>query len=282
MMNDAGRNAAYARALARHIRPDTHVLEIGTGGGLLAMLAARAGAKHVTTCEAVELIADTARRIVAANGLSERITVIGKPSTALELGTDLAEPADLLLSEILSSEFIGEGVLSSIEHAMRVLAKPGARSIPLGGAALGCLVGGADLERHFFARRSEGFDLSGFNALLPPVLTLRLQDFAVEWLSEAVELASYRLPQTALRPGARPVGFVATGAGLCLGVAQWIRIDLDEHERFANDPRQDIGRASSGWQHLLYTLNEPMRVEPGQVVRFLVEETPGKLLIDRA
>jgi tetratricopeptide (TPR) repeat protein len=282
MMNDERRNAAYARALARHITPETHVLEIGTGGGLLAMLAARAGARHVTTCEMVELVAEMARTIVAANGLAERITVIGKPSTALEVGVDLPARADLLVSEILSSEFIGEGVLPAIGHAMRELVAPGARSIPLGGAAIGCLVGGADLARRCFAGRAAGFDLSAFNAFLPPVLTLRLQDFAVEWLSAPVELAAYRLPQAQLCAGARPVAFTATAAALCLGVAQWIRIDLDEQESFANDPREDIGRDSSAWQHLVYTLVEPIHVEPGQTVRFLVEETPGKLLIEPA
>jgi len=281
MMNDEGRNAAYARAFARHVTPDTHVLEIGTGGGLLAMLAARAGAKLVTTCEAVPLIADTARRIIAANGLSARITVIAKPSTALQLGEDLAAPADLLISEILSSEFIGEGSLTAIDHAMRVLMKPGARSIPMGGAVLGCLVGGNELERHFFAGRVDGFDLSLFNALLSPAISLRLPDYAFDCLSEPVELAQYRLPETGRPVGPRSIDFPVTRAGRCLGVAQWIRIDLDEQERFDNDPRRDIGRASSGWQHLLYTLTEPIMLEPGQTLRFQVEEAPDKLLIDR-
>ena len=42
---------AYDAALRRAIRPGCRVLEIGTGSGLLAMMAARAGAAQVVTCE---------------------------------------------------------------------------------------------------------------------------------------------------------------------------------------------------------------------------------------
>ena len=52
-----------ARAIRRVVRPGIHVLEISTGGGLLAMFAAQAGAR-VTTCEAHPTIATTARAIV--------------------------------------------------------------------------------------------------------------------------------------------------------------------------------------------------------------------------
>jgi type III protein arginine methyltransferase len=128
MMNDSPRNDAYFAALQNAVTPDTHVLEIGTGSGLLAMMAARLGARQVTTCEVVAEIAETARAIVADNGLAPPVTVIGKKSTKLEIGTDMEERADLLVSEILSSEFLGEGVLGSIEDAKRRLLKPGPAS----------------------------------------------------------------------------------------------------------------------------------------------------------
>lgn len=53
--------------------PGKVVLDIGTGSGLLAMMAARAGAARVIACEMNAAVAETARRIIAANGLADRM-----------------------------------------------------------------------------------------------------------------------------------------------------------------------------------------------------------------
>jgi hypothetical protein len=95
MMNDARRNAVWDRALRNAIRPGMHVLEIGTGGGMLALMAARAGAAKVTSCERDPIVAAIAREIVERNGYGDRIEIVGKPSQAIRVD-DLAPPADLL------------------------------------------------------------------------------------------------------------------------------------------------------------------------------------------
>ena len=89
MLNDKRRNDLFDKAIRRAIHPGSHVLDIGTGTGLLAMMAARAGAEHVTACESVGVLAEKARDIVALNGLSDKITVIHKHSRDLVLGEDL-------------------------------------------------------------------------------------------------------------------------------------------------------------------------------------------------
>src|SRR5271170_6846982 len=81
MMHDAPRNQAYDAAL-RRAAPGRRVLDIGTGAGLLAMMAARAGARHVTTCETVPQIAARARTVIDGNGLADRITLHAKRSDA--------------------------------------------------------------------------------------------------------------------------------------------------------------------------------------------------------
>ena len=70
------------------------VLDIGTGAGLLAMLAARNGAKSVTTCESVGVIAHLAREILAKNGMT-----IHKPSA--QLTSDMKKIGDVLLQDWL-------------------------------------------------------------------------------------------------------------------------------------------------------------------------------------
>ena len=64
MMDDKERNDAYEAAIRRAV-PGRYVLDIGCGAGLLSMMSARAGAVQVTSCEAVAVIAERARDIVA-------------------------------------------------------------------------------------------------------------------------------------------------------------------------------------------------------------------------
>ncbi len=95
MMNDVPRNAVYDEAI-RRVVPGRSVLDIGTGAGLLAMMAARAGAKQVVSCEAQPWIAAKAGDVVTANGLGDRIKLIAKRSTDLQIGLDLEERAEVL------------------------------------------------------------------------------------------------------------------------------------------------------------------------------------------
>jgi len=80
------------------------------------------------------LIAATAKRVIADNGLSHRINVLAKVSNDLKVGAELEHQADILVSEVLSSELLGEHVLPSIEEARRRLLKPGGRVIPASGS----------------------------------------------------------------------------------------------------------------------------------------------------
>ncbi|MDA8254865.1 MAG: tetratricopeptide repeat protein, partial [Betaproteobacteria bacterium] len=123
MMNDSKRNEAYFAALNAAVTPHSTVLEIGTGSGLLSMMAAKLGAAEVTTCESEPLVAATAKRIIADNGFDQRIKVIAKKSTDVMLRTDLTQPADIFVQEIFSSELLAERVLSTIEDAKRRLLK---------------------------------------------------------------------------------------------------------------------------------------------------------------
>lgn len=77
MLQDEKRTLAYKDALeGNHDRlKDKIVMDIGAGTGILSIFAARAGAKHVYAIE-YSHTAKLARRIVAENGLSDKITVI--------------------------------------------------------------------------------------------------------------------------------------------------------------------------------------------------------------
>jgi len=168
MLNDAPRNAAYQAAIDAVVRPGDLVLEIGTGSGLLAMMAARAGAGLVVTCEQAPPIAMAAREIVAANGLADRVTVVPARSTRLKVGVELPRRADLLIMEVFDTALLGEGVLSSLEDARARLLDPVARVLPAGATLKAQVVECPELRPVNPIGRIAGFDLSAFDRFRAP------------------------------------------------------------------------------------------------------------------
>lgn len=78
------RSEAFARALAQHITPERVVLDIGTGAGWFALIAAKLGARHVYAIE-TNPVMEMARQLAKDNGLAERITFYHADSTKVEL-----------------------------------------------------------------------------------------------------------------------------------------------------------------------------------------------------
>ncbi|MGV3572544.1 MAG: tetratricopeptide repeat protein [Ramlibacter sp.] len=265
MMNEAERNQAYHDGLATAVTADTTVFEIGTGSGLVAMMAARLGARRVTTCEAVDLIAQTAKKIVAQNGYADRITVLARPSHAVHVGRDLPGQADLLVHELFSSELLGEQVLPSIEDAKRRLLKPGGRVLPSGASIMVALVGGDALGKNVHVGESFGFDLGAFNAIHPKRRPLYREDLAPILMSDDVEAFRFDFQNDDAFPAeGRTLAITATQGGLCYGLIQWIRIELGPDVRFENHPSRP--RPVSNWQHTVYGFERPVQLEAGRVV----------------
>ena len=75
MALDPVRNDAYAAALARVVTPDSVVLDLGAGTGVLGLMAARLGARHVYLVEPSDVLC-VAEEIVAANSLQDRVTCL--------------------------------------------------------------------------------------------------------------------------------------------------------------------------------------------------------------
>lgn len=261
IVRDFVRNAAYDAALRRAVRPGMRVLEIGTGTGILAMMAARAGAAEVVTCEMNPAIAEAAREIIARNGYADRVRVISKHSDALDLAADLGGRADLLVSEIVSNDLIGQHVLPSHERAARDLLAPGAPVIPASGTVRVAL---AEDSREDAGRLGtiDGFDLAPFNRLAATVRPSH-PGAKVEHRSDAADLFAFDFGGAPVRPGTASVECRATG-GRVNGILQWITLDMDAQGRYENRPGPG---ATSCWSPLFYPLPEPIETEPGQLVR---------------
>ncbi|MBL4719661.1 MAG: tetratricopeptide repeat protein, partial [Alphaproteobacteria bacterium] len=123
MLGDNARNAAYQSALEGLVTQDDIVLKVGesTGSGLLAMMAARAGAKRVYTCEPAPETVPLVQQIVERNNLADKITVLPTASNLLEVGTAFENAATVILADILESNLLSGGLLPTLRHAVTYL-----------------------------------------------------------------------------------------------------------------------------------------------------------------
>ncbi len=272
MMNEQERNRAYYDGLKSVVTPDKTVFEIGTGSGLLAMMAARLGARKVFTCEAVRLVAGTATKIIERNHYQDRIRVLAKPSYAVELGKDLPAQADILVHEIFSSELLGEHVLPAIEDAKARLLKPGGEILPACASIMIALVSGDELGKELHVEEAFGFDLRDFNAIHPRKRPLHREDLPRVLLSGDVEAFRFDFRADSTFPAEKKrIEIAVVESGLCYGVIQWIRFEFGPGVWFENHPSR---HGPANWQHTIYRFDEPVRLEKGSVV-------PVKAMHDR-
>jgi type II protein arginine methyltransferase len=278
MINDKPRNDAYQAAIAR-AAPGKRVLDIGTGTGLLAMMAAKAGAAGVTSCEAVAVIAERARYIIARNGLHNRIAVLARHSTELAVGGEIGSRAQVLITETFSSDLLSEGVLATVEHAHAHLLTPDATVIPRAAGAKAYLIGGAEIESMLFAGSSHGFDLSPFDDFAPPVLAASVNNVPHNILSEDFELVSFDLTAHEFPMESKTINVPVTKTGTAAGLVQWICLELDAQSRYENRPSSDP-HAESHWTQILHRFPRPLKVEQGGTVRLRIRHDRQQIHVD--
>lgn len=264
MLLDRDRNAAYARAIAAAVRPGMLVLEIGAGSGLLALLAARAGAE-VVACEQNPIIAAAAQRVVEHNRLADRIRIVAKRSDAMTIPEDMPRPADLVLHEIFGSQVFDEGVNGALGDARRRLLRPDAPSLPPA-AAIRCALAASDgSQQPSTLADVEGFDLSPFQPLVRPTRGL--------WASSRREFTRRSAPVSALTmdynspppfgPASQTI-LLASAGGRIDGIVQWIEIRFADGAALENDPFAD--GPDSSWAAAYQALPQPIDTVPGDPI----------------
>ena len=153
MLRDTFRCDQYARAIGIAVEDfrrihgwPPRVLDIGAGTGLLSLLATRSGAASVTGVEQWPPMCAIAASVVAQNApqLPQAEAVLQlRPlhSSALTLGPQqsvgdsdptchVGAPFDLVVSEIIDSALLGEGMVPALSHAFAELCSADAVAVP--------------------------------------------------------------------------------------------------------------------------------------------------------
>lgn len=272
MLNDVTRTRALLRAIRDTVRPGDVVLDIGSGTGILAVAAAKAGARRVYAIEQGH-IGRAAREMIEANGVGDIVTLIRGRSTQIEL----PERADVLVSEILGADPLDERVLEVFLDARARLLKPDAAIVPRGVTVWGLPVEvPADFaERTAFLakditrwRHLYGIDftgLAGYAGTLQRHAGVMPQE-AATWpmLAEPVHLTSLSFDGEITLAGYSTASFVAEQAAVRLGMVVFFDVELSPGVVITTDPARVPDH--NHWGCRVWRFPEKPSVEAGERV----------------
>ena len=111
---DEEKASAFDKILRRHVKSNHTVLDIGTGSGILALLAARAGAKEVCALEYDEYVAQVAKENIDRNGHSGTISVITEDARTIQYKK--ASHFDVVVMEMLTTGMVDEFQVQAINN----------------------------------------------------------------------------------------------------------------------------------------------------------------------
>ncbi|HPQ80923.1 MAG TPA: class I SAM-dependent methyltransferase, partial [bacterium] len=127
MVDDARRTAPLLAAVKGAVKAGDIVLDIGTGTGLLAVAAAKAGASRVLAIDCDAEALDSARASAEKASVDDVITFV----EALSFDTKLKRRADVVLCETVGSFAFDENILATLSDAKRRLLKSGGLIVPV-------------------------------------------------------------------------------------------------------------------------------------------------------
>jgi protein arginine N-methyltransferase 1 len=258
MISDRARTDAYARALERVVRPESVVLDIGTGTGIFALLACRHGARRVFAVEPSDVIA-VAREIAAANGYSDRIEFFQAASADISI----PEPADIIVSDLRGIMPTFQSHIRDIADARRRMLAPGGTLIPRSDTLWVAVV----LAEREFDRLTKPWTDS-YDLDMSAARNLATQDWS-RIVIERERIAAgpkcwatldYRvLDEPDVEGEAR---MTVTRAGTAHGLCVWFDTTLIEGVSFSNAP----GAGAVAYGNVFFPWLEPVALAPGDEV----------------
>ena len=112
---DHDRTEAFAKVIAGTVKPGDIVVDLGTGTGVLAMMAARAGAAKVYAIELDPYNIATLSRVFRENGFSDRIVLLEGDARSL----DLPQKINVVIAEMIATGLIEEMQVPAMNNILR-------------------------------------------------------------------------------------------------------------------------------------------------------------------
>ncbi|MDX2102558.1 MAG: methyltransferase [Alphaproteobacteria bacterium] len=254
-LEDTDRVAAWRLALLRRVRPGQRVLDIGGTGGVLAMLAASAGAA-VTVWEGHPMAAALVQRVVAENGFADRITVIS--------GDVLAHPHSALAELVLADPDTDAGLSAERDEVLLHLCatRPSVRVLPEALTLRAAPVDVPPTDGEPYLESVAEFDLTALGVLTPASVAVPRNSPLLTLVGPVANLLTRALG----RPPAEEAvaASVPVSARLVSGVAHWLTLEFGDGLTHDNAPHPHL---VGGMPITVHRPPRALHVRIGQPVR---------------
>lgn len=225
MVFDGVRNAAYAEAIRKYVTPDSVVLDVGAGLGVLGLIAAAAGARRVYLVEP-ESVVKGALEVAKRNGLGDRVIVLQGRIEDVEM----PERVDIITSVFTGNLLYSEDLLPSLFYARDKWLKPGGHLIPDMGELMAAPVSAPRLHEDTMGVWSVphmGIDYGPLRRFAANSIAYeRRPTFLPDFLAEPRVLVSSDFVSATQTDCDASATFPVAVDADCSGVFAWIRIRL--------------------------------------------------------
>lgn len=264
MAFDHHRNQLYAQAIQQAVTPDSVVMDLGAGIGVLGLIAAAAGAKRVYLIEP-QPIGKIAMDIARANGLEDKITILEGTIETVEV----PEPVDLIISVFTGNLLFSEDLLPSLFYARNRYLKSGGKLIPDQAELLLSPISAPELHHKHIGRWSEsnlGQDYNpGRRFAANEIIWLDRKNLSFERLSQPVTIASIDLTTASNSDCDGRASTTINKTTLCHGLLCSIKIKLGE-QWLDTDP----DHPQVHWSPVMLPLDPPLELFEGEQVEIKI------------
>jgi protein arginine N-methyltransferase 1 len=271
-LSDPVRLDLFRRALADCVRPGAVVADIGTGTGILGLMACQAGAARVYAIEATGMAA-VARSVAAANGCADRMHVL----QAHSFDADLPERVDLCVSDFVGRFGFDAGIFEIYPAARARFLRPGGTLLPSAVSLFIAPVERADMDTRvrFWTEPRAGFDMS-------PAFTWAVNTGYPIALDRADLLGPPGLVADAPTGDSPRSGFRAdlelaiVRDGVLHGLGGWCAARLSPGVTMTNSPLSDERIAR---RNVFFPIASPVRVGKGDRVEVRMRVLPADHIV---
>jgi type I protein arginine methyltransferase len=260
MIADGERCGAYAKAIAKAVRPVDSVLEIGCGPGVFAMLACKAGARKVYAIESEDVL-QFAKELAAANGLADCIEFIQSDSRKVEL----PERVNVIVSDFRGVLPLYRHAIQTVEDAQRRFLAPDGVLIPQRDTLKAAVVDATEYYCRLTTpwRSVAGMELS---ATLPFILntSYSVQFKREQLLTDAQSWGVLDYMKGAETRACAELSFEIVRPGTAHGICVWFEAQLSDEVGYSTGPG---ATKNSVYGQMLFPWLAAVPIEQGQQIQ---------------